>query len=83
MCVCVCVHGVTPDNVCDDLAKNNNNTVQGFIQDFSLGGRGNFVQSQKKTVHLIYIIWLSDDCETVKQISDENLTNYIIVRRRP
>ncbi len=32
----VCV-GVTPDNVCDVLE---NNTVQGFIQDFSLGGGG-------------------------------------------
>ncbi len=50
---------------------------EGFIQDFSLGGGGCF-GSQKL---FIYIIWSSHDRETVKQISDENLKNDIIVRR--
>ncbi len=38
------------------------------------------MSSRKK--QFIYIIWSSHDYETVKQISDENLTNCIIVRRR-
>ncbi len=37
------------------------------------------MSSRKK--QFIYIIWPSHDYETVKQISDENLTNCIIVRR--
>ncbi len=43
---------------------------------FTRGGK--LCQSRKK--QFIYIIWSSHDRETVKQISDENLTNYIIVR---
>ncbi len=53
--------------------------LQGFIQDFLLGGGGGvFCRSQKQFIYII--IWSSHDRETVKQISDENLTNYIIVR---
>ncbi len=37
------------------------------------GGGGDFVELQKT-------VYLCHDHETVKQISDENLTNYIIVR---
>ncbi len=40
---------------------------------FARGGGGDFVKSQN--FFLIYIIiWSSHDLETVKQISDENLT---------
>ena len=48
--------------------------MQGFIQDFSLGGWGGIMLSHNQ--RFIYIIWSGhEDCETVKQISDE--TNYI------
>ncbi len=44
------------------------------------GGGGGIMSSRKKQQQFIYIIWSSHDRETVKQISDENLT--VLVRRR-